>query len=425
MIDPALIQTLADRLAGQPTNGRTAADFPEPLATLWRELDGSANSTWPQTVTTWAGNDSDRLDLLDAIFQRAPGAPLPPDPWQIKTLADAYAVRPPLQFLVAETITAPSLVVVYGAPGCLKSMLVADLAVCVASGTNWLEPSDCKAPDARATIRTPVLWCDFDNGERRTSERFEALARARQLPASTPLHYVSLPNPWLVASDPNSMADLYTRVKRLGVQLVIIDNLGTVCGDADENSADMIPVMASFRQLAEMTGACVILIHHQRKSYGTNGRSGDSLRGHSSIEAALDLGLLVMREEFSDTLLVKSTKTRDVDVAPFGAVWEYTHKPGTKELHTAIFKGSEVPGVPNSDTAIRTAILDAVGASPYGPLSQSQIVATVKRVVPSAGQNKIRKLTDALASEGLLFVTPGPRGSMMYAPIGSQSQNIP
>lgn len=415
MIDPALIQALADRLAGQPVNGQTADDFPEPLATLWSELDGASSSIWPQTLTTWAGSDVDRLNLLDTIFQQKPGAPPPPDPWQVRTLADAYRPRPPLQFIVEGTLTVPSLVIVYGAPGCLKSMLIADLAVCVAGGQNWLEPNDCKAPPSRATIRTPVLWCDFDNGQRRTDERFGALARMRRLPDTTPLHYVSLPTPWLVASDPNSMGDLYARIKRLGVGLMIIDNLGTICGTADENSAEMIPIMASFRQLAEWSGACVILIHHQRKSYGASTtRSGDSLRGHSSIEAALDLALLVMREEYSDTILVKSTKTRNVDVSSFGAKWEYDHWPSSKELYSAGFRGAEVPGILNSDAAVRSAILNAVDGNVAGPLNASQIIGIVQRSIPTAGQGRIRALADALVSEGLLSQSFGPRSAKLY-----------
>jgi len=54
----------------------------------------------------------------------------------------------------------------------------------------------------------------------------------------------------------------------------------------------MATVMGHFRYLAEQAKVAVILIHHQRKSNGSNARLGERLRGHSSIEAALDLASL-------------------------------------------------------------------------------------------------------------------------------------
>ncbi len=115
-------------------------------------------------------------------------------------------------------------------------------------------------------------------------------------PATTPLYYVSMPVPWLDASDPLQVDLLVARLDKLAARLLVVDNLGTVLGEADENSAEMARVMSNFRRLAEHTGAAVVILHHQRKGNGFKGRAGDTLRGHSSIEAALDLALLIQRE---------------------------------------------------------------------------------------------------------------------------------
>ena len=64
--------------------------------------------------------------------------------------------------------------------------------------------------------------------------------------------------------------------------------------------------MAHLRQLSERVDGVVIPIHHQRKDHGNGGRAGDRLRGHSSIEAAVDLALLVEREEVSSEITIKS-----------------------------------------------------------------------------------------------------------------------
>jgi transcriptional regulator with XRE-family HTH domain len=267
--------------------------------------------------------------------------------WQVYTLADAYKPRPKLRYVVDGLFPLPSLSIVYGAPGTLKSLLMADMAVSVAAGAPWLPLPSAALERGIPTLPVAVLWCDFDNGPRITHERFEALGRARHLAETVPLSYVSMPSPWLDAHNTTAIAVLAQCMHELGTLLVCLDNLTVVRGKAEENSAEMGSVMANFRRLAEDTGAAVILIHHQRKNtQGGKGqdmtaRAGDRLRGHSSIEAAIDLALLVEREPQSSILDLQSTKTRGVDALPFRAQFTYEYKTGTTELATARFFGFE------------------------------------------------------------------------------------
>src|SRR5687767_975508 len=112
--------------------------------------------------------------------------------WKLRTLADAYAQRPPLEYLIDGLLPCPALSIVYGGPGSLKSMLLADLMVAIVAGERWLEPLPASDREPGVTFRTlqaPALWIDFDNGIRRTDERIEAFARARQLAPDAPLYY--------------------------------------------------------------------------------------------------------------------------------------------------------------------------------------------------------------------------------------------
>jgi hypothetical protein len=333
------------------------------------------------------------------------------DAWQIYTLAEAYKPRPPLQYIVSGLLPLPSLSAGYGSPGTLKSMLMADMCVCVAAGLQWLSPLPGAEGMARETIQAPVLWLDFDNGKRRTDERFEALARARGLPDTIPLYYVSMPSPWLDAGNLDSVNDLARRMKSRDVGLAVIDNLGVTTGKADENSPEMANVMAGLRWLTEDTSAAIVLIHHQRKSNGTTGRTGDTLRGHSSIEAALDLALLVERDDHADSVTVKSTKARGIDVMPFGAQFAYEHKPGTKELATARFFGLQIEDL-LSDYAVEREIIAAV--SEKRPVNKGDIVSAVKAALPDVGVNRIRGMIDRLDTSGKLTSTTGARGAKLY-----------
>lgn len=333
-----------------------------------------------------------------------------PDGWHVYTLADAYAPRPPVQYIVAGLFPLPSLSIVYAPPGCFKTLFLADMAAAVAAGRPWLPPLPGKNDNAqRATMQAPALWCDFDNGPRTMHERIEAVARARELPPDAPLYYVSMPSPWLDAGDYIAVAAVGELIRRYGAKVVMIDNLRDVSGKVDENSAEMGNVMSNFRRLAEETGAAVILVHHQRKQNSTAGRAGDSLRGHSSIEAAIDLALLLEREEYADSIKVKATKVRGPDVLPFGAVFTFEWKTGTRDLQTAMFYGLDAEDLA-SNAAIRRAILEEAAT----PHNKTELVAAVKEILAGVGVNRIRMQIDRLAAEGTLTMTLGAHGAQVY-----------
>lgn len=343
--------------------------------------------------------------------------PAPPEGWQLYTLVDAYKPRPPPIYVVAGLFPLPSLSIVYGAPGTIKSLLVADLAICGAAGLPWLPPLPHTSGVAKVTKQVTVLWCDFDNGPRITHERFAALGRARNLPPTTPLYYASMPSPWLDAGDVPGMKALTQHIRALGAQLVIIDNLTTVKGRADENSAEMGSVMANFRRITEDTGAAVILIHHQRKDShyrkdtGSGIRVGDRLRGHSSIEAAIDLALLVERSPHAESVTLQATKARGVTVSPFGAQLTYAHTPGTTELATAEFYGLAVEDKV-SDRAVEEVCLAIVKAHPL--INQKAMKQQVKAALPEVGMHRIGGVIGRLERQKKLKVTPGERGAKLY-----------
>jgi len=267
-------------------------------------------------------------------------------------------------------------------------MLMADAAVCVASGTSWLPSLPGETIIPLTVKQCPTLWVDYDNGTRRTLDRFGALARARNLPEDAPIAIFPMASPWLDANSITEMENLKWRITELKAKFVVIDNLGTVSGDADENSSAMIKVLGNFRKLAEETGAAVVLIHHQRKG-GNSNRAGDALRGHSSIEAALDLALQVVREGGGDTIEIKSTKTRDVPVYPFSALFTFEYLSNSTDLHIARFYGVDIEPEENSIQSIDEMIFDVLHDKDKA--SQTEIISGVKKVLPEASNKKIRE----------------------------------
>jgi hypothetical protein len=327
--------------------------------------------------------------------------------WRVCTLEDAYRPRPPVRYIVKPLIAEGSLNMLFGIPGNMKSFLQADLALCVAGGRRWLTLPD--GSGGMETTQTPVLWVDHDNGRRRSDDRFQAIGKAYDLPADAPFHYVSMPHPPLNLSDTTSAMMLTDHVRELAAGLVVIDNLGLAAGDVDENSNGMAAVMSNLRSLAEDTGAAVVVIHHQRKTSDKDTQI-NTIRGHTSISAALDLALHVTREINSLTLI--PVKSRDVDVLITAAEFSFEHKPGTNELAQARYFGQRIVDS-SSKMAIKQAILECLlnGAQ----VSQSALVKTVKEAGITAGTNAIRAMIDEMAAQDELTQATGKRGAKLYA----------
>ncbi|ABC76490.1 AAA family ATPase [Syntrophus aciditrophicus] len=324
------------------------------------------------------------------------------DTWEFRTLADAFKPRPPLQYAITGLFTLPSLTIVFGAPGTLKSMLLGSAALHVAGGLPWL---------GRKVKAFPTMWLDMDNGKRRTDERFEALARHLGLNEGTPFFYISMPTPMFNAGDTGDTEAMVNRMISRGIKLLFIDNLGLISPGADENSDAMVKVMGNLRLLAERTDAAVVIIHHQRKKskQTQTARTGETLRGHSSIEASLDLALLVEREFDSDIITVHSTKTRDTEVRPFAAEWRYEHKPGTDELETAGFVSAE--GENSSETVLEKAIIETVSSNAL--INQTKLKDDVMKLT-GIGRNQVINMIRALEVRKALNVKPGSNNEKLY-----------
>ena len=311
--------------------------------------------------------------------------------WEIHTAADALEPVKPLEYLIEGFLAYPSLNTLYGGPGSLKTMILEYLAACVASGSRFLDvfPLDgVPAGRSFATVKNPVLWVDFDNGKRRTQARLGAMLRGLSLTRDTPLDYVSLPVPHLDASQPESIHNLALLIKSKGYKLIIVDNLGLITGDVEENSAGMASVMGRLRWLVEECNCALILIHHQRKS-ASNGdangvRKGETLRGHSSIEAALDLALVVERKPGSDEISITPTKVRDsLDFDFISAKFIYELFDNSKDMKTARFY------------SLNTKSRAQVEADQL----EDEIIETV-RMYPGIGHQKLADVVkDALAAQ--------------------------
>lgn len=236
--------------------------------------------------------------------------------WHFLTMESAFQDRPPINYLVDGIFIRPSLNILFGPPGSLKSFFLADLACAILSGKNWLSVSPGDESSGYPITQGPVVWLDFDNGEYRSLDRFKALGKGYSYPDDwDALTLFSMPQPFLDARNEEHIDALLTYyLDLLKPPLLVIDNLASISGDADENSSTMALVMRNLRYISERINTCLIVIHHPPKS-------GNTLRGHSSIEASIDLSLHVSRN--NSVITVEPMKMRDADVETIRARFVY------------------------------------------------------------------------------------------------------
>lgn len=354
-----------------------------------------------------------KLDFWNQIESADPGADLDQlaaGGWVFMSMADMLKPLPPLQWVVKGLIPRSSVSLFFGAPKNLKSLILLDMAVCVAGNKTWL--SNEKGEGGFAVQTCPVIWLDLENGARRMQERAGAFARARGIGAAAPFFAASMPRPWPDLGEAGSVAGMMRDFEALGPGLLIIDHLGQ-SHKADENTGQMAVVMSSIRTMAEALNFGVGVLHHQIKHIARYGISGsEALRGHSSILAGADLAIQVERMATDrNGVNLKIVASRGYEIPDFGAKFAFEHKSdGSNELETARFFGAQVSSI---DDQIEAEILAIVEMSPG--LNQSALRSLVSESVENAGDVNIREVIAKVEAEHKVRVeTTGKRGAAKY-----------
>jgi len=228
----------------------------------------------------------------------------------IRDAAYYLSERPPIEYIVERLIAESSVNVWFGQWGAKKTWAAIDLAVCVASGKQWL---------GMATEPCNVLIIDEESGDTRLANRIKDTMRGelgQMANASVPIKSVSLAQ-FNLLKRPDD-ADLLARlVLELDAKLIIIDALADVMLGGDENAVkDTQPVFANLRFIAELTGAAFIVIHHANKLGG--------YRGSTAIAGAIDTLLSVESKQDNSLITFKTEKMRDGEPLNFACEANWT-----------------------------------------------------------------------------------------------------
>jgi hypothetical protein len=211
--------------------------------------------------------------------------------------AAEFAIQTPTHWLVKGILpaggTSPTMAVMYGASGSGKSFQATDMACAIARGIPW---RDCRTTKGRVAY----ICAEGAGGYRK---RLQAYALHHQI------NLTEL-DVWVIPAAPNllegdDVRGLIHALLSIGpLALVIVDTLAQATAGGNENSGeDMGKAIGHCRTISEVLHCLVMLVHHSGKD-DTKGA-----RGHSSLKAAADTELEVVRGK--DTRAMRVSKQKD------------------------------------------------------------------------------------------------------------------
>ncbi len=200
------------------------------------------------------------------------------------------------EWLVKHIFPRQGVGVLYGRSQSLKSFVLAHIAMRIAAGL------DVAGRQVKATA-VIYIAAEGASGLRKRKVGFERACP--DFPKDAPFY--------LIAASPNlgmergDLAELIAAIEASGVTpgLIIIDTLAQTLGSGDENGTGMTQFIANANELARYFVALVLTAHHV-------GLADDQrMRGHSSLNGALDVQILCERVKGALTSTLTLQKLKD------------------------------------------------------------------------------------------------------------------
>lgn len=199
--------------------------------------------------------------------------------YKLMTSADV-CTQLPMKWSIRGVLPEQGLASVYGASGSGKTFLVMDMVLALSAGRDWF--------GHRVARPLPVTYAALE-GEAGISSRVKA-HKERYGDSVAAVHYLLQSFNLLNAVDVGALAESIVSVGGAG-GVVVLDTLNRAAPGADENdSRNMGQIIAAAKDLQTLVGGLVLLVHHTGKD------ASKGLRGHSSLHAALDAAIEVIRE---------------------------------------------------------------------------------------------------------------------------------
>jgi KaiC/GvpD/RAD55 family RecA-like ATPase len=169
-----------------------------------------------------------------------------------------------------------------------KSMLALNLAIAVASGSDFL---------GMPTTKSKVFYLQTEIANYALKERIDRMLEDRDIETSTNAE-LNL----FIASDriridtPEGIDLLRRQIEKTEPKLLIIDPLYDLHRKNEDSATEMSPLLSDIREIARSLDCAIILIHHQgKKSETSNNNAGHACRGSSAFADVPDISISLTR----------------------------------------------------------------------------------------------------------------------------------
>lgn len=187
---------------------------------------------------------------------------------------------PKLNWLIKDILVDGGIATIYGESGSTKSFLAIDLALHLASGSEWFG-----LPVSR---EIPVVYTALE-GFRGVAKRIKGWCKKN---GTEPTNMLTTQDTLLLGQ--NGSVDNFInhyKKKQFHSGMVIIDTLNMACPNIEENSAsEMSGVITKAKLISEKLNSTVLIIHHSGKD------ESRGMRGSSSLKASMDTIIYVKQD---------------------------------------------------------------------------------------------------------------------------------
>ena len=258
----------------------------------------------------------------DSVIEEIEDEPKPGMNW-LSSVIQQPIPRP--RWLVKNMWTRGGCGFISGAPKSYKSWMALDLAVSVATGTEFLNQ-----PAYRVSKGEPVLYLQEEDDLLIVMDRLRLIAEAKvpdlfwdgQMTVEGDSVVWSPPHAEIpmalhvqtgfIASDPGWQAWLDEAVEEHGFGMVIIDTLSTTAGelDTDRSSELMTQMLKPLKVIAKKNDTAIAIVHHNKKSATEQrgSRAGNDMLGSVALHAWVDCAIYARAKDSSGIHIERESK---------------------------------------------------------------------------------------------------------------------
>ncbi len=279
-----------------------------------------------------------------------------------------------------------------------KSWCLLDMAMSVASGQEWW---------GRRCLKVPVIYINLELQPWAIDERLALLCHARPECKFTPKTLAI----WNLRGKNADMTLLRPRLEKKLSQgnfgLIIIDPAYKVLGDRDENAnGEIASLMNEFEELAQKTGAAIVIAHHFAKGDSTAKNAMDRMSGAGVWTRDPDTILVLTPHEEDQCFTVTSILRNLPQLPEFVVAWDFPLLRVANDLNPDALRRPQSKNKKCTDKEFMDAIFDGGSGKSYGRIIED--ARTTLNLSTSTAERALKRLKEAglvQFSGGLYWLT--------------------